>query len=135
LDGIVDSASFSDVGMGTGSGKGGRANVMNSVGCMWKPSEKGSGSRIAGKSAIHARLMNKRDGWPGLIVTRNCVNTIRSLPALTYSKTTPGQLRRRDILASCDASEKLSRLRDGSRRLLNAVTLSWSEERFSSHIA
>jgi len=82
LDGVIDSASFADVGMG-----GGRANVMNKLGCKWRPSEKGAGSRLAGKSAIHARLALHSDGLPGLIVFRNCQNLIRTLPTLPYSTT------------------------------------------------
>jgi hypothetical protein len=34
--GIIDSASFADIGMG-----GGRANTMNAMGTRWQPSEKG----------------------------------------------------------------------------------------------
>ncbi|MBV9008826.1 MAG: terminase family protein [Verrucomicrobia bacterium] len=84
LDGIIDSASFADTGMG-----GGRANVMNALGCRWRPSEKGVGSRIAGKNAIHSRLALRSDGFPGLIVFRTCKNTIRTLPALPYSRSNP----------------------------------------------
>ena len=84
LDGTIDSASFADVGMG-----GGRANVMNSLGCYWRPSDKGAGSRIAGKSAVHARLEPGRDGQPGLIVFNNCKNLVRTLPMLPYSRTNP----------------------------------------------
>jgi hypothetical protein len=72
LDGVIDSASFADIGLGNESGRGGRANVMNRLGCRWQPSEKGEGSRIAGKNLVHSRLALKADGWPGLIVTRNC---------------------------------------------------------------
>ncbi len=84
MDGVIDSASFADVGMG-----GGRANVMNSLGCRWKPSEKGPGSRIAGKALIHARLALRADGHPGLVLFRTCRELIRTLPALPYSKTHP----------------------------------------------
>ncbi len=84
MDGTIDSASFADVGMG-----GGRANVMNSLGCLWRPSEKGLGSRVAGKSAVHARLAAQSDGYPGLVAFRNCKNLIRTLPMLPYSRTNP----------------------------------------------
>jgi hypothetical protein len=84
MQGIIDSASFSDVGMG-----GGRANIMNTMGCRWQPSEKGVGSRIAGKSHIHERLAMKSDGLPGLQVFSNCKNLIRTLPAVPYSPTNP----------------------------------------------
>ncbi len=80
LSGVIDAASFANVGMG-----GGRANVMNSLGCEWRPSEKGPGSRLAGIAAIHSRLALQRDGYPGLIIFRTCRNLIRTLPALPYS--------------------------------------------------
>lgn len=81
IDGVIDSASFADVGMG-----GGRADNMNAYGCRWKPSEKGPGSRLAGVSAIHARLAPGRDDKPGMIIFRTCTNLIRTLPALTYDR-------------------------------------------------
>ena len=43
-------------------------DVMNRFGCRWRPSEKGPGSRIAGKAQIHARLALRNDGHPGLIL-------------------------------------------------------------------
>jgi Terminase large subunit, T4likevirus-type, N-terminal len=84
MQGIIDSASFSDVGMG-----GGRANIMNAMGCRWQPSEKGQGSRIAGKAHIHERLAMKSDGAPGLQIFSNCRNLIRTIPALPFSPTNP----------------------------------------------
>jgi hypothetical protein len=87
LDGVIDSASFADIGLGAESGKGGRANVMNRLGCNWKPSVKGEGSRLAGKHLIHSRLAPRSDGWPGLIVSRVCRNLIRELSQLVYSTT------------------------------------------------
>jgi hypothetical protein len=39
----------------------------------------------------------RSDGLPGLIVFRNCRNLIRTLPALTYSRTNP-----EDVDASCE---------------------------------
>ena len=53
---IIDCASFANIGLGSESGKDGRADIMNSLGCRWQPSEKGEGSRITGKSLVHARL-------------------------------------------------------------------------------
>ena len=83
-EGVIDAASFADVGLG-----GGRTNAMNKLCCNWTPSEKGAGSRLAGKSAIHARLALDSDGLPRLIVSRNCHNLIRTLPTLPNSKTNP----------------------------------------------
>ena len=112
LDGVIDSASFADIGMGIGGGGGSRGDVMNRLGCGWRPAEKGTGSRIAGISAIHARLALKTDGWPGLIITRNCKNLIRTLPALCYSKTHP-----EDIDGSAD-DHAVDALRYGLTRKL-----------------
>ncbi len=83
MKGVIDSASFADVGTG------GRGAMMNARGCRWEPSEKGPGSRIAGKSAIHARLALRSDGKPGLVVFKTCTNLLRTLPALPYSRTNP----------------------------------------------
>jgi len=89
IDGIIDSASFADVGMTGATGRGGgRADIMNRLSCRWKPSPKGEGSRLAGKTQIHARLASK-NGSPGLVIFRNCRNLIRTLPALCYSKIRP----------------------------------------------
>jgi len=92
LDGVIDSASFADTGMG-----GGRADQMNALGCKWKAAEKGAGSRLAGIAAVHARLALKRDGRPGLIVFSTCQNLMRTLPAVVYSRTNP-----EDIDDSCE---------------------------------
>ena len=92
LDGVIDSASFADTGMG-----GGRADQMNALGCKWKAAEKGAGSRLAGIAAVHARLALKRDGRPGLIVFSTCRDLIRTLPAMVYSRTHP-----EDIDDSCE---------------------------------
>ena len=97
LDGVIDSASFADVGLGDESGRGGRAEIMNRLGCRWSPSPKGAGSRVAGVSAIHQRLALKADGFGGLVVFRNCRNLIRTLPQMVYSKTNP-----EDISPDCE---------------------------------
>lgn len=90
LDGVIDSAAFSDVGLGDQSGRGGRAEIMNRLGCKWSPSPKGAGSRVAGVSAIHQRLALKSDGYGGLVIFRNyCPNLIRTLPAMTYDRSNP----------------------------------------------
>ena len=70
---------------------------MNKLGCRWRAAEKGAGSRLAGIAAIHARLAAVKDGMPRLIVFRNCLNLIRTLPAMVYSRTNP-----EDIDDSCE---------------------------------
>ena len=89
LDGVIDSAAFAEIGLGAEGGKGSRGHIMNSLGCRWNPSEKGSGSRVHGISAIHQRLALKKDGYGGLVMFRNCRNLIRTLPAMTYSRNHP----------------------------------------------
>ena len=49
--------------LGDESGRGGRAEIMNRLGCRWTPSPKGAGSRVAGVSAVHQRLVLKKDGY------------------------------------------------------------------------
>ena len=97
IDGVIDSASFADVGLGDESGRGGRAEIMNKLGCRWTPSPKGAGSRVAGVSAMHQRLALKSDAFGGLVVFRNCRNLIRTLPAMTYDRTHP-----EDIDPACE---------------------------------
>ena len=86
LDGMLDSASFVDIGTGS------RAQQMNRMGCRWKPADKGPGSRIAGASSIHARLAIRSDGQPGLKIFRTCTNLVRTLPALPHSRTNPDDI-------------------------------------------
>jgi len=86
MDGVLDAASFVDIGTGS------RAQQMNRMGCRWKPAEKGPGSRIAGASAIHARLAIRSDGQPGLKIFRTCTNLVRTLPALPHSRTNPDDI-------------------------------------------
>ncbi len=92
MKGVIDSASFADVGLG-----GGRADQMNKLGCKWEPSEKGPGSRLAGKALIHARLALRSDRKPGLVVFRTCHNLIRTLPSLPYDKAHP-----EDVSGNCE---------------------------------
>jgi hypothetical protein len=70
---------------------------MNARGCRWRPAEKGSGSRVHGLSVIHQRLARKKDGYPGLVITRNCRNLIRTLPALVYDRANV-----EDVADSCE---------------------------------
>ncbi len=59
------------------------AEVMNRIGCRWRPSDKSKGSRIAGKLEVHRRLLiDPITEKPRLQITSNCVNLIRTLPTL-----------------------------------------------------
>ena len=94
LDGAIDSASFAD----TGFLGGGRANVMNKLGCKWTPSEKGPASRIAGKSSVHSRLairQRRRTGTnrvPWLHEPHQRASRARCTAALTPKTLTPTAL-------------------------------------------
>jgi hypothetical protein len=46
------------------------------------------GSRLAGLSAIHARLAEREDKSVGLKIFKNCVNLIREFPALPTARAT-----------------------------------------------
>jgi hypothetical protein len=80
--GVINSAAFADTG---GSGDTSRGFQMNRLGCKW-PCEKGTGSIVAGLSAIHARLQLRADKTPGIKIFRTCKNLIRELTALTYDQ-------------------------------------------------
>jgi hypothetical protein len=88
--GVIDSAAFANYGMSGVS----RADVMNKLGCRWRPVEKGPGSRLAGLSAIHARLALRDNGrTAGIKIFRGCCpNLVRTLPALTYSTRNPEEI-------------------------------------------
>jgi hypothetical protein len=103
LGGVIDSAAFADIGLGSNGGKGSRGDIMNSLGCGWKPSEKGSGSRVHGLSVIHQRLALRKDGFGGLVVFRNCRNLIRTLPAMTYDTRHPEDIDGAWEQHACDA--------------------------------
>jgi hypothetical protein len=79
--GVIDSAAFADTGA---SGDGSRGAQMNRYGLGWRPCEKGSGSIVAGLSAIHARLQLRSNKTPGLKIFRTCKNLISEIVGLTY---------------------------------------------------
>jgi hypothetical protein len=54
------------------------------------PLTKGDNNRIAGASAIHSLLaLDEHDKKPTLMFFENCLNCIRSIPALVYDQTHP----------------------------------------------
>jgi terminase large subunit-like protein len=95
--GVIDSASFAEIGLGAEGGRGSRGHIMNKLGCRWRPAEKGAGSRVQGLSAIHQRLALKPDGRGGLVIFRSCRNLLRTLPALVYDRKNP-----EDVDDSCE---------------------------------
>jgi len=41
-DGVIDTAAFAEDGLGDSQGKRCRGHIMDSLGCQWKPAEKGT---------------------------------------------------------------------------------------------
>lgn len=62
------------------------AEEMIKYGCRWRPSDRGQGSRTAGKNRIHEllKLREFEDGTkiPGLVIFDNCRQLIADLPSL-----------------------------------------------------
>ncbi len=59
------------------------AEVMNRMGCRWRPSDKSKGSRVAGKLEVHRRLsIDPVTEKPRLQFFNTCKNLIRTLPTL-----------------------------------------------------
>jgi hypothetical protein len=50
---------------------------------------KADNNRLSGKRKVDRLLADLLDGKPGLQITANCVNLIRTLPTLSYSKSNP----------------------------------------------
>jgi hypothetical protein len=99
ISGVIDSASFAKTGMEGTS----RADMLNKLGCKFSPCEKGSGSRISGIMRIHQALAMKWDGKPGLIIFNTCKQLLRTLPAMTYSRTHPEDIDDGCERHGCDA--------------------------------
>jgi Terminase large subunit, T4likevirus-type, N-terminal len=78
LSGVIDSAAFSNSGMGS------VGDELNKRGGNWKPADKGQNSRLGGISAIHERLATRSDGTVGLKFFKNCTATIAEIPSLVY---------------------------------------------------
>lgn len=59
------------------------AEDMIKTGVKWRPSDKGPGSRVAGKNKIHQMLqVDSVTGKPGLIIFDTCIHTIKSLAGI-----------------------------------------------------
>lgn len=62
------------------------AEEMIRYGCRWRPSDRGQGSRTAGKNRVHEllKLREFEDGQkiPGLVIFDNCRQLIADLPSL-----------------------------------------------------
>ena len=66
------------------------AEQMIKKGCRWRPSDRSSGSRVAGKNEIHRRLqVDKFSEEPGLIIFDTCTNLISQLPSLPLDRKNP----------------------------------------------
>lgn len=93
LSGLIDPAAFTDNGNSNGKQKTiARGNVMNQLGCRWKPAAKGPGSRVQRAQHLHRLLKaNPRDprGMPGIRFFPECVNAIKQIPTLPRSANNP----------------------------------------------
>lgn len=59
------------------------AEEMISMGCSWRPSDRGKGSRSAGKNRLHELLkINEWTGEPDIMFFNNCRQVIADLPML-----------------------------------------------------
>lgn len=82
LSGILDSAAFASNGQSDVS----RGDQMNRLGCGWKESIKGPGSRRLRVKRLHdllAPIQNDPEKRPGIVFFKGCCpNLIRTIPAL-----------------------------------------------------
>ncbi len=59
------------------------AEEMISAGCRWRPSDRSSGARVAGKNQLHQRLkVDDETGMPGIIFFNNCRQVIADIPII-----------------------------------------------------
>lgn len=59
------------------------AEEMISLGCQWRPSDRSSGSRVAGKNRLHELLKYDSDKqMPGLVIFDTCRQAIADLPVI-----------------------------------------------------
>lgn len=61
------------------------AEEMIAYGCRWRPSDRGAGSRVAGKNRLHELLKVVDHGdrqIPGLVIFNNCRQLIADLPTI-----------------------------------------------------
>jgi len=79
LVGVLDTESWAQRGQVGPS----IAEVMMSWGVRWVKADKGPGSRLNGKAEVHRRLaIDTITERPGIIISGNCKNLIRTLPML-----------------------------------------------------
>lgn len=84
--GVLDSSCWSQRGQSGPS----LAEDMIKVGVKWRPSDKGNGSRIAGKNKIHQMLqVDSTTGLPNLVVFDTCLHTIKSLTGIPIDPRDP----------------------------------------------
>jgi Terminase large subunit, T4likevirus-type, N-terminal len=77
--GVIDSSIWSTRGQSGPT----IAEDMIKTGVKWRPSDKGNGSRIAGKNKIHQLLqVDPELGIPNLIIFETCTQTIKSLAGI-----------------------------------------------------
>ena len=66
------------------------AEQMIVRGCIWRPSDRSKGSRVAGKNEIHRRLqVDEFTEEPRLVFFNNCTNIVAQLPSIPLDKKNP----------------------------------------------
>lgn len=66
------------------------AERMIMKGCRWRPADRSSGSRIAGKNEVHRRLqIDPFTNAPRMVFFNNCIQVISDLPSIPLDKTNP----------------------------------------------
>lgn len=124
LSGIMDLAAWADTGVGvirsTPTQKISRGDQMNALGMNWKRCRKWPGCEEHGWQNIYRLLApNPRcpDGMPGLRVFDNCVNLIRTLPAMLRDLKEPEKVAKGQDDHAPDALRYLLQWKDGGFEL------------------
>jgi len=92
--GSMDSGAFANIGSADASGKEAipRGKQLQALGLRIKPVEKWAGSRVHRAQLLHLLLAPNQldpEGGPGIVFFENCVNAVRTIPALGRSTSNP----------------------------------------------
>jgi hypothetical protein len=111
LSGLIDSSAFDDPGNGSLS----RGQIMNRMGCAWKPVPKPPGSRVAGIQSIMRHLgENCPDGFPKLRIFESCKILCEALPSAPRSEHNPEDVADFELDHCVDAARYLLARRERS---------------------
>lgn len=66
------------------------AERMIAKGCLWRPSDRSKGSRVAGKNEVHRRLqVDETTERPRMVIFSTCLNLIAQLPVIPLDANNP----------------------------------------------